>query len=64
MPAPEVEIEGKVRRETDKAYLFDFGAKEPVWVPKSQISDESDPDDNGIISIFIPEWLATEKGMV
>lgn len=64
MSVSQVEIEGKVRRETDKAYLFDFGADAPVWVPKSQITDESDPDKNGIISIFIPEWLATEKGMI
>ncbi len=67
-PSPIIEVEVVVRRVTDKAILVNHGVPEEVWVPKSQISDWSDgPDDApgyGTTSIFIPEWLATEKGMV
>lgn len=62
-PVKQVEIDCKIIRSTEKAYLVDFGAKEHVWVPRSQITDESE-DEDGISSIFIPEWLAIEKGMV
>lgn len=63
-----VEIAVVVKRTTEKAILVNHGVPEEVWVPKSQISDWSDgPDDEpgyGTTSIFIPEWLAIEKGMV
>lgn len=59
-----VEIECVVRRQTNKAYLIDFGANEDVWVPRSQISDESEPGSDGVMSIFIPEWLAIDKGIL
>jgi hypothetical protein len=62
-----VEIDVVVKRTTEKAILVNFGAPDPVWIPKSQIKDWCDgPDDEpgyGTSSIFIPEWLATEKGM-
>lgn len=55
-------------RESEKAFLFDFGpgsAKEPFWIPKSQIED---PDLSEIrvgveCEITIPAWLADEKGL-
>jgi hypothetical protein len=53
-----------VRRVTDKALLVDHGRKEEAWVPKSQISDFTGPDLDHADSIFLPEWLAAEKGMV
>ena len=58
-----IEIAVKVLGETEKAYKVDFGGREPVWVPKSQISDECE-ERGKITSIFIPEWLATAKGMI
>ncbi|MFY9480246.1 MAG: hypothetical protein WAQ08_21640 [Aquabacterium sp.] len=64
----DVEIEVRVKRATTHAILVDHGGKAEAWVPISQISDWCDgPDDMpgiGTTSIFIPEWLATEKGMV
>ena len=63
----DVEIEVKVLRTTDKAVQVDFGGKEPEWVPRSQISDYAPPSqqvDTTTTTIFSPEWLATEKGMV
>lgn len=56
----QVEIDCRVVRETEKAYLIDTGAKENTWIPKSQISDEAED----MSSIFIPEWLAKEKGLI
>lgn len=61
-----VEINVKIKYMTDKAILVNFGAPDPVWVPKSQITDwaGSDELDHNVDTIFIPEWLAIEKGMV
>jgi hypothetical protein len=63
-----VEITVIVKIATAKAVLVDHGGKEDVWVPISQITDWCEgPDDKpglGTTSIFIPEWLATEKGML
>ena len=61
----QVEVACIVKAATEKAILIDHGGKAPVWIPKSQITDWSDgPDDQpgiGTTSIFISEWLATEK---
>lgn len=63
-----IEIDVVVKRTTDKAILVNFGVPEEVWIPKSQVTDWSDgPDDApgyGTTTIFVPEWLAIEKGMV
>lgn len=62
----EVEIECKVVGSTENALRIDYGGKEPVWIPRSQITDYSPDtdDDSAIESIFLPEWLATEKGLL
>jgi hypothetical protein len=62
MKMPDVEIECVVKHETEMAYRIHDGVRE-VWIPKSQVSDYLEGPD-GIESIFIPEWLATEKGLV
>lgn len=66
--AAEIEIAVVVKRVTDKALLVNFGAPKDEWLPKSQISDWCDGPDSapgyGTTSVFIPEWLAIEKGMV
>ena len=58
-----VEIEVIVIAQTDKAFMVHNLKDEKVWIPKSQISDycgeEHDPS-----SIFIPQWLATEKELI
>ncbi len=60
--AKQVEIEVEVRAETERALLVYNGSVE-VWVPKSQITDQCG-EGSEISSIFISEWLATEKGLV
>lgn len=63
--ARQIEIDVVVKRSTEKAILVNFGVPKEEWIPKSQISDfTSDDDIDTATSIFIPEWLATEKGMV
>ena len=57
----EVEIEVEIRATTDKAWLV-FDGKTVAWIALAQISDYTE-DDEKIISIFIPEWLATAKGL-
>lgn len=59
----EVEIACQVKRETALAYLVDTGDGQH-WLPKSQIKDYC-ADKNGVISsVFIPDWLANEKGLI
>lgn len=59
----EIEIAVEVRGETEKA-LRVYDGKREVWIPKSQISDQSEDAKGKIESIFIPEWLALEKGLI
>lgn len=59
----DVEIAVEIRLETDRAFLV-FDGKTEAWIPKSQVSDQSESDDGTIETIFIPEWLALEKGLI
>lgn len=62
----EIEIECTVRAQTAAAILI-FDGKTECWIPKSQITDftgEGDEPNLTTTSIFISEWLATEKGLV
>ena len=50
-------------RETEKSILVNFGGKENHWVPKSQLSKDSDvteKDDHG--NLIVTKWIANEKG--
>ena len=58
----DVEIACEVRVKTEMAYLI-YDGKQEVWIPKSQIHDECE-EKGKIVSIFISEWLATQKGLV
>ena len=62
----EIEIACEVLRETAKAYLI-FDGKSEVWIARSQITDHC--EEKGLLgtkitSIFIPVWLAKEKGLI
>lgn len=56
-PARLTDIAGELRGETEKAWLVFDGARE-VWLPKSQV------ENNGDGTFTMPEWLASEKGLV
>ena len=59
-----VELEVAVVGSTDAAIKVDYGGKFAVWIPKSQISDYCGDSLEEAESIFIPEWLALEKGLI
>ena len=60
----DLEIEVEVKMKTAKALLVNFGGKDLLWIAKSQISDYVGEDLDHAEVIFIPEWLAKEKGMI
>jgi len=52
-----------VNKETDKALLCEIEGEE-MWIPKSQIQDDSEvfaEGDEG--DLIISEWIAKEKGL-
>jgi hypothetical protein len=51
------DVAAEVRRETEHAWLIFDGAVE-VWLPKSLV------ENNGDGTFTLPEWLATEKGLL
>lgn len=48
--------------ETDAAVKVCDGDEVGVWLPKSQI--EIEPAKGGLFTVTLPEWLATNKGLV
>ena len=50
-----IDIEARRVNETEKAWLLDFGGKEPVWIPKSM--GEFDGKE-----LTVPESYAEQKG--
>lgn len=63
-----IEIEVEVKRSTTLALLVETDKTlTDVWVPKSVIDDYTSTSgelDITVTSIFVPEWMATEKGLV
>lgn len=64
MKSDVIDIDGAIEARTDKAVLFHTGNKsEAAWLPLSQIEiDETGIP--GIVTVTLPEWLATEKGLI
>lgn len=60
-----VEVTGEIRHRTPSgsAILFWDGDKE-VWLPCSQIEDETVLEDGKTVELLIPEWLAKDKGLI
>ena len=58
LASQEIELEGTIKHQTEKAILFETGMGE-AWLPKSQIESADDET-----SILIAEWFAIEKGLV
>jgi hypothetical protein len=54
-----VDIECTLLVETEKAYKFDVGKDEGVWLPKSQCEWDIDTH-----TVTMPVWLAIDKGLV
>lgn len=54
-----------INAETDKAWLVQLDEETELWLPKSQchIVPDLPTNVNGSGTIYIPEWLAEEKGI-
>lgn len=62
LEAGKVEVAGIIVRDTGKAILLDEGGRAPIWLPKSKIRVE--PNSAGTVNVYMPEWLAKEKGII
>lgn len=60
--APTVEISVEVMAEREKAILVTDGKVE-AWIPRSMILDYCE-DRGSIVSIFLSEYFAEEKGLL
>lgn len=58
----QVEVEVEVLRHTAAAIEVEH-ERGTCWVPKSQVSDWTGRTVDVATTIFVPEWLATAKGM-
>lgn len=52
-----VEVEARLRGETEKAYRL-YDGKVTEWVPKQHVENNRDG------TFTMPEWLAQEKGFI
>lgn len=53
-----IDVDGEIKNETEKAWLFFNGEKE-IWLPKSQCY--WDPDYK---VMRVPEWLCMKEGLI
>lgn len=57
----------KVKAVTEKALLIELSGDdevEEVWIPKSQLGDETDVADVGDVGqVEIPDWLAAKRDL-
>jgi len=58
-----VELDLQQEAESDKALMLSDGTNSQ-WIPKSQLEDDPEYLDNGLVRIVIPEWLAETKGFI
>jgi hypothetical protein len=61
----DVEVEGKILFETAAAILFTEDEEDPglqIWLPKNWITIEYVDEDEKLVKVTLPPWLAKEKG--
>ena len=53
-----VEVEARIEMRTAKAYLIEptMGIKDKVWLPKSQVIEVTEPDENGTSIFTVTRW--------
>jgi hypothetical protein len=62
-----VELSVAFIRATDEAVLITEDGDLEVWLPRSQLTTDSDIDhlsDGEVFEVSVPEWLAYEKGLI
>jgi hypothetical protein len=52
-----------IKKETQSAILIDSGDQE-CWLPKSLIDIDHLGEGSGSAIVYVPEWLATDRGLV
>lgn len=62
---PIITIEARIETTTAKAYLIEptMGAKKEVWMPKSQVVEMSEADENGLRTFGVTEWWYNVSGI-
>lgn len=59
----ELEVETPVQRASDKAILVSIEGEE-VWIPQSQIHDDSEVYGKGHTgTLIVSRWIAEQKGL-
>lgn len=60
-----VELEARVTNSTAKAYLIEptLGHLWEVWLPKSQVVGETEPDERGLRTFTVTEWWYKKSGL-
>lgn len=58
-----VELLVTIIRETPDAILVNDGTVD-AWIPKSQLLEEPEEQDGGMVEITIPGWLAEDKELI
>jgi hypothetical protein len=55
----------RIRRATEKAFLFALQDGEEVWIPRSQTSDPDDYEEGDIdVTVAISEWIARQNNLL
>lgn len=57
-----IDLAVTILHRTDKAIMVENLDEEKVWLPLSQV--ESDNDGLGEAEIQVPEWLASDRGLI
>ena len=62
---PTVEIEGRIEHSTEKAHLIEptTGKLKQVWLPKSQIAEMGEPNENEIRIFLVTKWWYEKSGI-
>lgn len=66
LPSDHVDFDNTVvRTESDEAIQVELDDGRLVWIPKSQVHEDSETYEMGTDgTLIIPEWLANSKGMI
>lgn len=62
--APPLAINGRIKGDTKKALLIEFGENIEEWVPRSTIHSDYDSRSKDIQQFEIDEWLLTKKNII
>ena len=60
----QVEVSLDVKGETLRAFRCSQGDEQDIWIPKSQIDNLDEIEVGACSNMFIPAWLAKEKGLI